>query len=174
MTSWFINIGLSWEVDVFGSFSVRKHRVPFVTSIFNFHHQGGGAFDVHHMKHRFCGDCSSKFTLRLATVLLGRDNYDIEWAPTAVKTFAQHALYGSGSWKLKRMSACPENRALTISFNSATSEILREVESGSVSLLATMALLRELRTLDLLSMMLEQSAGLLSKKLPPAAEFKES
>ncbi|GJR90969.1 hypothetical protein Tco_0214980 [Tanacetum coccineum] len=40
--------------------------------------------------------------------------------------------------------------------------------------LATMALLWELRTLDLLSMMLEQSAGLLSKKLPPAAEFKES
>ncbi|GJU95308.1 hypothetical protein Tco_1320064 [Tanacetum coccineum] len=61
------------------------------------------------------------------------------------------------------------SRARTISFNSATSGDTLEVEA-LVLTLATMALLRELRTLDLLSMMLEQSAGLLSKKLPPAAE----
>ncbi|GJZ92978.1 hypothetical protein Tco_0665043 [Tanacetum coccineum] len=65
------------------------------------------------------------------------------------------------------------SRALTISFNSATSGDTLEV-GAFILTLATMALLRKLRTLDLLSMMLEQSAGLLSKNLPPAAEFKES
>ncbi|GJY47933.1 hypothetical protein Tco_0437889 [Tanacetum coccineum] len=64
------------------------------------------------------------------------------------------------------------SRALTMSFNSAISGDTPEVEAFVLTL-ATIALLRELRTLDLLSMMLEQSAGLLSKKLPPAAEFKE-
>ncbi|GKF89707.1 hypothetical protein Tco_0263670 [Tanacetum coccineum] len=86
---------------------------------------------------------------------------DVIWAIVAI------AGAGTGDVCLSR------SRALTISFNSATSGDTPEVEE-LVLTLATTALLQELRTLDLLSMMLEQSAGLLSKKLPPAAEFKES
>ncbi|GJW50645.1 hypothetical protein Tco_0091996 [Tanacetum coccineum] len=66
----------------------------------------------------------------------------------------------------------PDNYDMSGQPPAATSGDTPEVEA-LVLTLATMALLRELRTLDLLSMMLEQSAGLLSKKLPPAAEFKK-
>nr|GFC75255.1 hypothetical protein [Tanacetum cinerariifolium] len=48
-----------------------------------------------------------------------------------------------------------------------------EVEAVVLTL-ATTGLLREYRTLDLLSMIPKQSRGILSRKLPPAAEFKES
>nr|GFC30272.1 hypothetical protein [Tanacetum cinerariifolium] len=65
------------------------------------------------------------------------------------------------------------SNALTISFNSATSGDMPEVEAVVLTL-ATMGLLREYRTLDLLSMIPKHSRGILSRKLPPAAEFKES
>ncbi|GJW23537.1 hypothetical protein Tco_0034159 [Tanacetum coccineum] len=98
------------------------------------------------------------------------DNYNMSGPPPQEQTLLNR-FYGSGCWNGRYCLS--RSRALTISFNSATSGDTPEVEA-LVLTLATMALLRELRTLDLLSMMLEQSAGLLSKKLPPAAEFKES
>ncbi|GJT06385.1 hypothetical protein Tco_0840847 [Tanacetum coccineum] len=67
------------------------------------------------------------------------------------------------------------SRALTISFNSKTSGDTPEVEA-LVLTLATMALLRELRTLDLLLMMaLRNQRLLLSKKFAHLRRsFKES
>ncbi|GJU79810.1 hypothetical protein Tco_1282175 [Tanacetum coccineum] len=57
--------------------------------------------------------------------------------------------------------------------HSATSEEIPVVECAR-TYFCNIGLLRELRTLDLLSMILRQSRGILSKKLPPAAEFNES
>nr|GFD05474.1 hypothetical protein [Tanacetum cinerariifolium] len=72
----------------------------------------------------------------------------------------------------KRITFLSKSNALTISFNSATSGDMSEVEAAVLTL-ATTGLLREYRTLDLLSMMLKHSRGILSRKLPPAAEFKD-
>ncbi|GJV87080.1 hypothetical protein Tco_1531018 [Tanacetum coccineum] len=70
--------------------------------------------------------------------------------------------------------SCQGVKLSSISFTQPTSERdFRVVEFVELTL-ATTGLLRELRTLDLLSMILRQSRGILSKKLPPAAEFNES
>ncbi|GJT27384.1 hypothetical protein Tco_0907659 [Tanacetum coccineum] len=65
------------------------------------------------------------------------------------------------------------SKAFHIFFKLRISEEIPGVEVLALTL-ATTGLLRELRTLDLLSMILRQSRGILSKKLPPAAEFNES
>ncbi|GKG13322.1 hypothetical protein Tco_0350282, partial [Tanacetum coccineum] len=73
-----------------------------------------------------------------------------------------------GAWDFLSRS-----KAFTISFSSATSGEIPGVEELELTF-ATTGLLRELRTLDLLSMILRQSRGILSKKFPPAVEFNES
>ncbi|GKG53691.1 hypothetical protein Tco_0555091, partial [Tanacetum coccineum] len=57
-----------------------------------------------------------------------------------------------------------------MSLSSATSDETAWVEE-LVLILATTALFLDWRTLDLLSMIFKHSQGILSKKLPPAAEF---
>ncbi|GJR77057.1 hypothetical protein Tco_0089422 [Tanacetum coccineum] len=58
-------------------------------------------------------------------------------------------------------------------FCSATSDETAEVEE-LVLTLATTALLHDWQTLYMLSMIFRHSRGILSRKLPPAAEFNES
>nr|GFD03862.1 hypothetical protein [Tanacetum cinerariifolium] len=65
------------------------------------------------------------------------------------------------------------SNALTMSLSSVTSDEMAEVEELKFTL-ATTTLARDWRTFDLLSMIFKQSDGILSKKLPPAAEFNES
>nr|GEY84959.1 xylulose kinase-1 [Tanacetum cinerariifolium] len=65
------------------------------------------------------------------------------------------------------------SNALTMSLSSATSDEMAGVEEFKFTL-ATTALALDCRTFDLLSMIFKQSEGILSKKLPPAAEFNES
>nr|GEU71171.1 hypothetical protein [Tanacetum cinerariifolium] len=63
---------------------------------------------------------------------------------------------------------------LNISLDHAsTSDEMAGVEEFEFTL-ATTALARDWQTFDLLSMIFKQSEGILSKKLPPAAEFNES
>nr|GFA39458.1 DNA/RNA polymerases superfamily protein [Tanacetum cinerariifolium] len=65
------------------------------------------------------------------------------------------------------------SNALTMSLSSATSDEMAGVEEFEFTLVTT-ALARDCRTFDLLSMIFKQSEGILSKKLPPTAEFNES
>ncbi|GJX64678.1 hypothetical protein Tco_0299021 [Tanacetum coccineum] len=103
-------------------------------------------FEVQHMKQTASGGDCFNSPFGLATVLLGREpELEVEACRAPNHIFQSSNITGD----------TPEVEVLVLT-------------------LATMALLQELRTLDLLSMMLEQSAGLLSKKLPRAAEFKES
>nr|GFC14023.1 hypothetical protein [Tanacetum cinerariifolium] len=65
------------------------------------------------------------------------------------------------------------SNALTMSLSSAMSDEMAGVEELEFTL-ATTALDLDCRTFDLLSMIFKQSEGILSKKLPPAAEFNKS
>nr|GFA97163.1 hypothetical protein [Tanacetum cinerariifolium] len=71
------------------------------------------------------------------------------------------------------MNEYHRSNALTMSLSSATSDEMAGVEEFEFTL-ATTALARDCQTFDLLSIIFKQSEGILSKKLPPAAEFNES
>ncbi|GKB59767.1 hypothetical protein Tco_0915953 [Tanacetum coccineum] len=92
-----------------------------------------------------------------------------------------HSLGLSEGWTSLReleleleMSACREVRALTLSFNTATSENTPEVEALVLSLKQQWLCIGSDELWTYLLMILSyQSRCLMSKKLPPAAEFKE-
>nr|GFC06650.1 hypothetical protein [Tanacetum cinerariifolium] len=86
--------------------------------------------------------------------------------------------YFLGCSKLRRLErqileCCHDKRCHPWLDNFSTSSDTLEVEAVVLTL-ATTGLLHEYRTLDLLSMMPKHSRDILYRKLPPAAEFKES
>ncbi|GJT99930.1 hypothetical protein Tco_1110269 [Tanacetum coccineum] len=94
-----------------------------------------------------------------------------EWAPTQVTQLCSTTFTGRGGAGTE-ITGLSRSRALNHIFHSSN---IGDTRSGSArTSLYNNGFASELRTLDMLSMMLEQSAGLLSKKLPPAAEFKEN
>ncbi|GJX60813.1 hypothetical protein Tco_0292203 [Tanacetum coccineum] len=103
------------------------------------------------------------------------DNFYKNGAPSTSYTTLPTAFTGTGDWDYLLF----DKHSLIIFLSSETS-VVRAATSGEIPgvdefelTLATTALFRELRTLDLHSIIFKHSRGILSKKFPPAAEFNE-
>ncbi|GJW82646.1 hypothetical protein Tco_0155791 [Tanacetum coccineum] len=135
-----------------------------------------------------CGDSINMLTRQLVkrTLECCLDKHCHRWLDSFYKNEHLHKLHNSA--REARFytvgSLVPFSLSIIIVsskiFNSETS-VVRAATSGEIPgvdefelTLATTALFRELRTLDLLSIILKHSRGILSKKFPPAAEFNES
>ncbi|GJY88595.1 hypothetical protein Tco_0503223 [Tanacetum coccineum] len=173
--SWILRLDLNYQrLDVFGASVIsRKHRGKLGGRIWLQHWRSGTGIPVIDISADGLRDVSLKCCHdNIAIRSEGQTLYDeLHASPhNFPRSLLLEREFGE---RVLGVIFLIKSSALTISLSSETSGEIPEVEV-LVLTLATTGLLRELRTLDLLSMIFRHSRGILSKKLPPAAEFNES